>query len=54
MTTLQKAFDLKRKHGVNSIVQAQQIIALIPFSDSEKRNYWNKVLELITKEFDPK
>lgn len=52
MTTRQKAYEMKARHGINCPIQAEQILALIPFSDTDSRIYWENVLRIITTELD--
>lgn len=52
MTTRQKAYELKARHGINCPTQVEQILALVPFYDTENRIYWENVHRIITTEFD--
>jgi hypothetical protein len=43
-----KAQEMIRKHGSAARIQVDQIIALIPYNNDDKRTYWG----LVIKELD--
>ena len=48
MSPIEKALFLKRCHGDYAIIQAKQCLA---FNDlSERSVYWNKVVEILSKQ----
>jgi len=48
MSPIEKALFLKRWHGEYAIIQAKQCLAFNDFS--EKYVYWNKVVEILSRQ----
>lgn len=43
-----KAQEMTRKHGSLAIIQAEQVVGMIPYNNIDKRTYW----DLVIKELD--
>ena len=43
-----KAQELKLKHGNSALIQAQQVLYLLGWEKTRKRDYWEEVVKHLT------